>query len=108
MPSNTPDRMRTSSGSWRCVVNRDWPGRRRSSHGWISASDSAMRGGHPSTTQPIAGPWLSPHVVTRNKWPKLLCDIVSDQVPVNWHRDMQEILLALVEPRDVSAAAGIL
>ena len=34
--------------------------------------DSANRGGQPSTTQPIAGPWLSPQVVTRNKWPKLL------------------------------------
>ena len=41
----------------------------------MSASDSGMRGGQPSTTQPIAGPWLSPQVVTRNRWPKLLCDI---------------------------------
>ena len=31
-----------------------------------------MRGGQPSTTQPIAGPWLSPQVVTRNRWPKVL------------------------------------
>ena len=76
-PSNTPDRMRTSSGSCRCVVKRDWPGRRRSSQGWMSASDSAMRGGQPSTTQPIAGPWLSPQVVTRNRWPKLLWDMAS-------------------------------
>ena len=75
MPSNTPDRMRTWSGSCRWVVKRDWPGRRRSSQGWMSASDSGMRGGQPSTTQPIAGPWLSPQVVTRNRWPKLLCDI---------------------------------
>ena len=29
----------------------------------------------PSTTQPIAAPWLSPKVVTRNKWPKLLWDM---------------------------------
>src|SRR5271169_2701668 len=75
IPSNTPDRMRTSSGSWRWVVKRDWPGRRRSSQGWMSASDSGMRGGQPSTTQPIAGPWLSPQVVTRNRWPKLLWDM---------------------------------
>ncbi len=34
-----------------------------------------MRGGVPSITQPIAGPWLSPQVVTRNKVPKLLLDI---------------------------------
>jgi hypothetical protein len=26
-------------------------------------------------TQPSAGPWLSPQVVTRNKWPKVLCDM---------------------------------
>src|SRR5271166_3250905 len=71
-PSNTPDRMRTWSGSWRCVVKRDWPGRRRSSHGWMSVSDKGKRGGQPSTTQPIAGPWLSPQVVTRNKWPNVL------------------------------------
>ncbi len=30
----------------------------------------------PSTTQPIATPWLSPKVVTRNRWPKVLCDII--------------------------------
>ena len=34
-----------------------------------------MPGGQPSTTQPIAGPWLSPQVVMRNRWPKLLCDM---------------------------------
>src|SRR5579883_1011308 len=38
----------------------------------MSDSASGMRGGQPSTTQPIAGPWLSPQVVTRNRWPKLL------------------------------------
>src|SRR5580698_3137706 len=41
----------------------------------MSASLSARRGGQPSTTQPIAGPWLSPQVVTRNRWPKVLCDM---------------------------------
>src|SRR6478735_5570419 len=41
----------------------------------MSASDSGIRGGQPSTTQPIAGPWLSPHVVTRNNWPNVLCDM---------------------------------
>src|SRR5690348_9110006 len=41
----------------------------------MSASLRDMRGGQPSTTQPIAGPWLSPQVVTRNNWPKLLCDM---------------------------------
>src|SRR5258705_13898428 len=41
----------------------------------MSASVSAMRGGQPSTTQPIEGPWLSPKVVTRKRWPKVLNDI---------------------------------
>src|SRR5262245_7110814 len=34
-----------------------------------------MPGGQPSTMQPIAGPWLSPQVVTRNMWPNVLCDM---------------------------------
>ena len=42
----------------------------------MSASVSAIPGGQPSTTQPIAGPWLSPKVVTRNIWPKVLNDMV--------------------------------
>src|SRR4249920_228086 len=41
----------------------------------MSASVSGMRGGQPSTTQPIATPWLSPKVVTRNRWPKVLWDM---------------------------------
>src|SRR5215468_7874049 len=43
----------------------------------MSASVSGMRGGAPSTTQPIAGPWLSPKVVTRKRWPKVLWDMES-------------------------------
>ncbi len=31
---------------------------------WMSASVSGMRGGQPSTTQPIAAPWLSPKART--------------------------------------------
>ena len=38
----------------------------------MSASLSGSKGGQPSTTQPIAGPWLSPQVVTRNRWPNVL------------------------------------
>src|SRR3546814_13850331 len=34
-----------------------------------------MRGGTPSTMQPIAGPWLSPQVVNRKRWPKPLADM---------------------------------
>jgi hypothetical protein len=36
-----------------------------------------MRGGQPSTTQPIAGPWLSPKVVTRKECPNVLNDMVE-------------------------------
>ena len=46
---------------------RDRPGCRPRSAG--------MPGGQPSTTQPMAGPWLSPQVVMRKRWPKLLCDM---------------------------------
>src|SRR5271170_4868625 len=41
----------------------------------MSASLSAKRGGQPSTTQPMAGPWLSPKVVTLNKCPNVLNDM---------------------------------
>src|SRR5215218_2098890 len=71
-PSNTPDRILTVSGSWRWVTKRDWPGRRLSIQTWISASLRGMLGGVPSTTQPIAGPWLSPQLVNRKRVPKLL------------------------------------
>src|SRR6185312_7480671 len=74
---NTPERMRTASGSWRWVTNLPWPGRRFSSQTCTSASVSAMPGGQPSTTQPSAGPWLSPQVVTRNRWPNVLCDMAG-------------------------------
>ena len=70
--AKTPDRILTASGSRRCVVKRDWPGRRRSRSAWMSAASSGIIGGQPSTTQPSAGPWLSPKVVTRNRWPNVL------------------------------------
>ena len=72
---NTPERMRTASGSWRWVTNFPCPGRRLSSQTWISSAVSGRFGGQPSTTQPIAGPWLSPKVVTRKRWPNVLCDM---------------------------------
>ena len=37
----------------------------------MSLSVSSSPGGQPSTTQPIAGPWLSPKVVTVNSRPKV-------------------------------------
>ena len=57
LPSSiiTPERMRASSGSRRWVVKRDVPGRRRSSSAWMSAASNGIRGGQPSTTQPIPG-----------------------------------------------------
>ncbi len=76
----TPDMIFTLSGSCRWVVKRDWPGRRRSSSRWISATSSGMRGGQPSTTQPMAGPWLSPKLVNRNIWPKVLNDMSNPRV----------------------------
>ena len=42
----------------------------------MSSLVSGISGGQPSTTQPIAIPWLSPKVVTRNMWPKVLKDMV--------------------------------
>src|SRR5205807_10361244 len=41
----------------------------------MSLSRKGMPGGQPSTTQPIAGPWLSPKVVTRKRWPNVLKDM---------------------------------
>ena len=72
---NTPDRIFTASGSWRWVVKRDWPGRRLSSSTWISSAVIGRRGGQPSTTQPIAAPWLSPKLVNRKRRPKVLKDM---------------------------------
>src|SRR4051812_36088701 len=72
---NVPERILTVSGSRRWVVKRDCPGRRWSRNGWMSAALSGILGGQPSTTQPSATPWLSPKVVTRNKWPKVLWDM---------------------------------
>ena len=59
-PSNTPDKIWTLSSSLRWVVNFDCPGFLLSSSIWISCSLILIFGGHPSTIQPIAGPWDSP------------------------------------------------
>src|SRR5450756_232415 len=67
-----PERICTVSDSLRGVTILDWPGRRRSRSGWISASESFRRGGQPSTTTPTPPPCDSPHVVMRNNCPKLL------------------------------------
>ena len=41
------------------------PGRRRSRSGMMSSSESGRPGGQPSMITTLAGPWLSPAVVTR-------------------------------------------
>src|ERR1700730_16974057 len=61
--------MRTVSGSRRWLVYCEVPGRRRSTSACKSASARGKPGGHPSTTQPSAGPWLSPKLVTVNMRP---------------------------------------
>ena len=71
-PSNTPDKIRTTSSSRRCVENEDVPGLRRSKSPCKSASDSVMPGGTPSTIAVSAGPCDSPAVITRNTCPMLL------------------------------------
>src|SRR5690349_25029939 len=43
----------------------------------MSASVRGRRGGTPSTTAPIAGPWLSPQVVNRKAVPKLFPAMIS-------------------------------
>src|ERR1700751_2613412 len=54
----------------------------------MSASVSGISGGQPSTTQPIATPWLSPKGGTRNIWPKGL----KDMKPVNGDVDYQSVV----------------
>src|SRR6185312_1198584 len=76
LPSYTPERISTRSSSRRCVTWRDVPGLRRSRSGWMSASESAIPGGQPSITQPIAGPCDSPKVVTVKSVPRVLPDMV--------------------------------
>src|SRR6218665_954694 len=67
-----PESISTASGSLRCVTWRLLPGRRRSRAVCMSASDKGMPGGQPSITQPMAGPWDSPKLVTANRVPKVL------------------------------------
>src|ERR1700680_1213569 len=75
-PSNTPERMRTWAASRRWLTKFEVPVRRRSTSGCRSASLSSSPGGQPSTMQPMAGPWLSPKVVTVNSLPMVLPDMI--------------------------------
>ena len=62
-----------------------------------------MRGGTPSTTTPIAGPWLSPQVVKRNSVPKLLPAMLTRLLLTARWRELDELRgpLTLVRHRDV-------
>src|SRR5258707_3701320 len=64
--------MRTGPGWWRWLVSCDGPGRRRPTSACKSASHRGRPGGPPSTTQPSAGPWLSPKLVTVKTRPNVL------------------------------------
>src|SRR5262245_20589913 len=68
-PSKRPEITSTWSASLRWVVSVLWPGRRRSSSRWMSATSTAIPGGMPSTTTPTPGPCDSPKVVTTKSRP---------------------------------------
>src|SRR5688572_4950385 len=76
LPSYTPERISTRSSSRRWVTWREVPGFLGSRSGWMSASESAIPGGQPSITHPIAGPWDSPNVVTVKRVPRVEPDMV--------------------------------
>src|SRR5215831_10772274 len=67
----------------------------------MSGSASGRRGGTPSTTTPIAGPWLSPHVVKRNSVPKELPAMARSD-----HRDVRRV--DGLHPDDVIAAVDMM
>lgn len=71
-PCSVPERMVTRSVSARGVVSRLWPGRRRVSCGWMSASARRSPGGQPSTIAPTPRQCDSPNVVTRKSVPNEL------------------------------------
>src|SRR5688572_18364388 len=109
--------MRTRSGSWRWLVCFEVPVRRGSRSDWMSASESSRPGGQPSTTAPMAGPWLSPKVVTQNDRPIVFPDIASArQVRGAQQEDFREAAIEL-EPgerklaeapaREPGCAAGL-
>src|ERR1700676_1347791 len=72
----------------------------------MSASASGRRGGTPSTTTPIAGPWLSPQVVKRNSVPKVFPAIALP----SHHRDVGRVdglhaddVIAAIDMGDLAA-----
>ncbi len=71
-PSNTPESSRTASASLRLVGRGALAGLAAIQLFWISASQSGMPGGQPSSTPPRPGPCDSPNVVRRSARPKVL------------------------------------
>src|SRR5882672_3883249 len=84
LPSKVPERIWTLSDSFRGETIFDWPGRRRSRSGWMSASFSSSRGGHPSTTTPIPSPCDSPHVVMQKSLPNVFAMHTACRKPGRW------------------------
>ena len=77
LPSKIPDKNSTVSGSLRCVTILDCPGLRLFNSFWIASKSTCNPAGNPSMIPPIAVPWDSPYVVTFNKFPKELNDIIK-------------------------------
>ena len=71
LPSNTPERISTTSPSCRAVVNLLCPGFLLFKYAWISASSRGRPAGHPSTTTPTPFPWDSPQADTLNIVPNV-------------------------------------
>src|SRR5258707_414520 len=103
LPSNTPERILTTSPSRRWLTNCDVPVRRRSTSPCRSASPRERPGGQPSMMQPSAGPWLSPNVVTVNSLPIELPDLL--QLLTRQHEDSTTTALE-VEPRERQLGIG--
>src|SRR3989338_1674672 len=87
LPSKTPERISTLSASFLEVTTSLCPGALLSSSFCMSSSFSYKPAVQPSTTTPIALPWLSPHVVSLNKVPnvfdillQLHLDIMGNQI----------------------------
>ena len=77
LPSKMPDKISTTSPSWRCVTWREVPGLRRSKSICKSSAHNAKPGGQPSTMPPMAAPCDSPKDVNVNSVPSVLPDMVS-------------------------------
>lgn len=64
-PSRSPSANSTRSSSFRWLVMRLCPGRRRSSWAWTKAASMGVPARRPSIVQPTNGPWLVPKTSVR-------------------------------------------